>query len=238
MTQNDKSNDNVTNIADFLETTDAKESHEFLEKKVTDLRVKLRDYSANDTSIACADLLLELGNAELGVGAMENVWSHGKRAFEIYLSHEQWEQAVECCDLLYQTELPSSISALGHGVWLAVTFPISVQHTINMLNYIIDETPDNADGAALAAIVAHFVVDMRCDEEEKNNLRFITMNMIAKVAKRHSQVETQTGLDVWMEKLELRDPDVFLPRFSLVVGAIVGETWWYDRDELRAKIPE
>ena len=223
---------------DFLKATDAKESQEFLQKKVAELRLKLGKYPATDVSLACADLLLELANAELGISKMENVWSHAKRAFDIYLDSEQWEQAVECCDLLYQTELPSSISALGHGVWLAVTFPISVQHTINMLNYIINETQENADGAALAAIVAHFVVDMRCEGEEKENLRFITMNMVAKVAKRHSKVETQTGLDVWMEKLELLDPAVFLPRFSLVVGAIVGENWWYDKDQLRAKIPD
>jgi len=222
----------------FLNATDAKESQEFLDKKVSELRLKLGNYPATDVSLECADILVELANAELGISKMENVWSHAKRAFDIYLDNEQWEQAVECCDLLYQTELPSSISALGHGVWLAVTFPISVQHTINVLNYIINETPENADGAALAAIVAHFVVDMRCEGEEKENLRFITMNMIAKVAKRHSNVETQTGLDVWMEKLELLDPDVFLPRFSLVVGAIVGENWWYDRDELRTKIPD
>jgi len=224
--------------SDFIETSDAKESQEFLHQKVSELGAKLSNYSTNDTSIECADALVELANAELGIASMENVWSHAKRAFDIYLKQEAWEQAVECCDLLYQTELPSAISALGHGVWLAVTFPISVQHSINMLNYIINETPDNADGAALAAIVAHFIVDMRCEGEEKENLRFITMNMIAKVAKRHSNVETQTGLDVWMEKLELLDPEVFLPRFSLVVGAIAGETWWYDRDELRAKIPQ
>jgi len=236
MSTEDQSNPSA-NFSDFLETSDAKESQEFLHKKVSELGNQLAKFNSSDVSIECADILLELANAELGIASMENVWSHAKRAFEIYLNEEQWEQAVECCDLLYQTELPSSITALGHGVWLAVTFPISVQHTINMLNYIINETQDNADGAALAAIVAHFIVDMRCEKEEKENLRFITMNMISKVAKRHSNVETQTGLDVWMEKLELLDPDIFLPRFGLVVGAIVGENWWYDRDELRAKIP-
>ena len=63
--------------------------------------------------------------------------------------------------------------------------------------------------------------------------------MLAKVALRHSKVETQTGLDVWMDKLDLRDPDVFLPRMGMVVGAIVGEdNWWFDRAALKAKIPQ
>lgn len=220
-----------------LEASDATESREFLINQTKELTKKLESIT-EEGSIKRADVLLSLANAELGQNKMEAVWTHAKQAFEIYISHQSWEQAIEASDLLYQTELPSSISALGHGVWLAVTFPVSTQHTINLLNNIITETPDNSDGAALAAIVAHYVVDLRCEGKQKNDLQFITLNMLAKVAKRHSQVESQTGLDVWMAKLELTDPDIFLPRFSLVVGAIVGETWWYDRDELRQYIPQ
>jgi len=52
-------------------------------------------------------------------------------------------------------------------------------------------------------------------------------------------VVDQEGLSVWMERLELLDPDVFLPRLSLVLGAIVPvDDWWFDRDALREKIPQ
>jgi hypothetical protein len=220
-----------------LEISDAKESQEFLLQQSIKLTKKLEEVT-DEGSIKRADVLLSLANSELGRNKMDEAWTHAKQAFEIYINHQSWEEAVEACDLLYQTDLPSSITALGHGVWIAVTFPVSAQHTINLLNNIINETPDNSDGAALAAIVAHYVVDLRCEGKQKKDLQFITLNMLAKVAKRHSQVETQTGLDVWMAKLELSKPEVFLPRFSLVVGAIVGETWWFDRDDLRTKIPE
>ena len=186
-----------------------------------------------------ARVLLDLANAELGMTQMSDVWNHAKEAFDICIANEEWQIAIEACDLLYQTELPSSIVALGHGVWLSVTYPVEPEYTINMLNYVINETPDDADGAALAAVTAHFIVDHRTEGRKKEDLKVITGNMIAKVAERHSKVETQMGLDVWMDKLELRDPDVFLPRMGLVVGAIVGDgNWWFDRDELRAKIPD
>ncbi len=232
------SNENLsTQVEKSLQVSDAKESQEFLAQQMIDLTKKLEAVTETD-SIKRADVLLNLANSELGQNKMQECWSHAKQAFDIYIKHESWEEAVESCDLMYQTELPSSISALGHGVWLAVTFPVSAQHTINILNNIIVETPDNSDGAALAAIVAHYVVDLRCEGKQKQDLQFITLNLLGKVAKRHSQVESQVGLDVWMDKLELRNPDVFLPRFSLVISTIVGETWWFDRDDLRAKIPD
>ena len=223
----------------FIETSDAKESREFLAAKVTELTAELASLPSVVEPMARARVLLDLANAELGITQMSEVWNHAKAAFDICIAQEEWQLAVEACDLLYQTELPSSIIALGHGVWLSVTYPLEPEYSINMLNNVVNETSDDADGAALAAITAHFIVDRRSEGKKRDDLKVLTTNMLAKVALRHSKVETQTGLEVWMDKLELRDPDVFLPRMGMVVGAIVGDgNWWFDRDALRAKIPQ
>lgn len=224
-------------IQDYIGTSDAKESREFLAEKVTELTKKLAGLPSVIEPMERARVLLDLANAELGMTQMSEVWNHAKAAFDICIANEEWQLAVEACDLLYQTELPSAIIALGHGVWLSVTYPMEPEYSINMLNNVINETSDDADGAALAAITAHFIVDHRSEGKKQEGLKVLTSNMLAKVALRHSKVENQVGLDVWMDKLELRDPDVFLPRMSLVVGAIVGDgNWWFDRDALRAKI--
>ncbi len=224
-------------IQDYIGTSDAKESREFLAEKVTELSEKLAGLPSVIEPMERARVLLDLANAELGMTQMSEVWNHAKAAFDICIANEEWQLAVEACDLLYQTELPSAIIALGHGVWLSVTYPMEPEYSINMLNNVINETSDDADGAALAAITAHFIVDHRSEGKKQEDLKVLTSNMLAKVALRHSKVENQVGLDVWMDKLELRDPDVFLPRMSLVVGAIVGDgNWWFDRDALRAKI--
>ncbi len=222
---------------DFIETSDAKESREFLAAKVTELTEKLDNLPSVVAPMERARALLDLANAELGMTQMSDVWNHAKAAFDICIAHEEWQLAVEACDLLYQTELPSSITALGHGVWLSVTYPLEPEYSINMLNYIINETTDDADGAALAAITAHFIVDQRSAGKKRDDLKVLTTNMLAKVALRHSKVETQVGLDVWMDKMDLRDPDVFLPRMGMVVGAIIGDgNWWFDKAELQKKL--
>jgi len=223
----------------FIETSDAKESREFLADKVAELNTQLDALPAVVEPMQRARLLLDLANAELGITQMSDVWNHAKAAFDVCIAHEQWQLAIEACDMLYQTELPSSIVALGHGVWLSVTYPVEPEYSINMLNNVINETTDDADGAALAAITAHFIVDQRTKGKKRDDLKVLTSNMLAKVALRHSKVETQLGLDVWMDKLELREPDVFLPRMSMVVGAIVGDSnWWFDREQLKRKIAQ
>ncbi len=221
----------------YIDTSDAKESREFLAEKVAELIQKLETLPAVVEPMQRAKLLLDLANAQLGMTQMSDVWNHAKAAFDICVAHEEWQLAIEACDLLYQTEQPSSIVALGHGVWLSVTYPVEPEYSINMLNNVINETTDDADGAALAAITAHFIVDQRTEGKKCKDLKVLTRNMLAKVAQRHSQVETQVGLDVWMDKLQLREPDIFLPRMSMVVGAIVGDgNWWFDREDLKSKI--
>ena len=138
--------------------------------------------------------------------------------------------------MLYQTEQPDSIAALGMGVWLAVSFPVDPELTLAMLLHVVDETPNNSDGAALAAVAARYVIDLRANDELHASQAFLADNLIARVAERHSNVRDQTALNKWMDRLELRDPLVFLPRLGQVVDAIVEDKWWFDRDQLRKKL--
>jgi hypothetical protein len=193
---------------------------------------------ANAEPLDRARLQLDVAEALVGMNRADESWEKARSALDTFIELEQWQDAVECCDVLYQSAQPASLVALAHGVWLSVTYPVDPQLTVNMLGYVIDETPAKADGAAVAATVAHYVADVRAAEDQHKSLTFLTKQMLANVAKGHSGVEDQEALNAWMERLELLDPDVFLPRLSLILGAIVpADEWWFDRDALREKIP-
>lgn len=199
-------------------------------------------YDALDDNAAALDrarLQLDIAEALIGVGRADESWDKARTALDTFIEMEQWQEAVESCDVLYQSGQPASLVALAHGVWLSVTYPVDPQLTVNMLGYIVDETPATADGAAVAAITAHYIADGRAEGEQHGSLTFLTKQMLGNVAKGHSGVEDQEALNAWMERLELLNPDVFLPRLSLVLGAIIPtDSWWFDRDALREKIPQ
>jgi len=168
----------------------------------------------------------------------KEAWDIARDAFVAAMQQESWQDAVEACDVLYQAEQADSIAVLGMGIWLAVTFPVDPEVTAAMLIHLVDETPDNADGAAVAAITARYVVDLRAADDQHENLGFLVNNLIAMVAQRHSNVQDQGALDRWLDRLQLRDPQVFLPRLAQVLDAIVGDRWWFDRDVLRTRLPD
>ena len=205
------------------------------------LEKKQAAYDALEASAAPVDrarLQLDVAEALIGMGRADESWEKARSALDTFIELELWQDAVECCDVLYQSAQPASLVALAHGVWLSVSYPVDPTLTVNMLSYVIDETPAKADGAAIAAITAHYIADLRAADDKHKSLTFLTKQMLANVAKGHSGVDDQEGLSAWMERLELLDPDVFLPRLSLVLGAIVPpEQWWFDRDALREKIP-
>jgi hypothetical protein len=123
-------------------------------------------------------------------------------------------------------------------VWLAVTFPINPEITVEMLRLIVDETPDDADGAAVAAATAHYIADLRAEDgKRRENLLFYAGQMLSNVARRHSQVDSQADFEAWMKRLELDDPERFLVRLRNVVDVLVQDEWWIDRDRLREHLP-
>lgn len=223
----------------LIESTDPAQSMEYVEKYLQEKQQALSDLSDSADAQDRANLQLDIAEALVGLKRGDDAWVGAREALDVFLQGEDWESAVKCCDVLYQSGQPASLMALGQGVWLAVTFPVDPQLSVNMLSYIIDETPAKADGAAVAAISAHYIADMRAEGKARDSLTFLTKEMVANVARAHSDVEDQEGMSAWMEKLALHDPDVFLPRLSMVIGAIVPtDQWWFDRDEVRSKIPE
>ena len=209
-----------------------------------DLRRRLAEKLQELNTLAAARSLqrarLQMDIAEL-LNALERkkeAWDIAREAFRISLQQESWQDAVEACDVLFQARQEDSMAVLGMGIWLAVAFPVDPELTVAMLIHLVDETPDASATGALAAIVARYVVDLRADDDQHESHSFLVDNLIAMVAKRHGQVRSQEELDRWLDRLELRDPQVFLPRLSQEVDSIVNGKWWFDRDELRGRMPD
>ena len=140
---------------------------------------------------------------------------------------------------MYQSEQEDAIKAMIHGIWLAVSFPVNPEVSVALLDHLVDETPPNADGAAVAAVTAHYLVGLRATDEAFENLDFYTTRLLSSVAEKHSKITTQDMMDEWMEKMQLKDPAVFLPRLGMVLNAVVPmDEWWFDRDALRAQFPQ
>lgn len=175
-----------------------------------------------------------LVNLEQGAEA----WTLGREAFDLFTNQELWERAVETCDVLFQAEQPGSLAALGHGVWLAVTFPIDPEITIATLQHVVEETPDDSDGAAVAAATAVYVVGLRCEGKTYNDLHFFATQMLGTVARRHSDVVDQEAFDGWVARLELDQPDRFLVRLRNIVDVLVQDDWWIDREAIHTRLPD
>lgn len=227
----------VKKIDTAIKAIDQKASVEEIQQTLLQARKHLRALPDDADPVETAHALLDVAEPLLALGAGEEAWTHAREAFSVFVNYEQWQDAVETADVLYQCGQPGSIAALGQGIWLGVTYPVRAQSTVTLLDAVIDETPDDSDGAAVAAMAAHYIAGLRTEGEEKDSLTFFTTQMIARVAKRHRGIEDQQTLDVWIEMLQLNDVPELLKKLAIVVDAMVGDTWWFDRDELRAKLP-
>ena len=133
-----------------------------LEKHLQEKMLELNSVK-NVTPLAFARMQLDIAEILVALERKPEAWSLAREAFNVALKNESWQDAVEACNVLYQAEQADSIAVLGMGVWLAVSFPVDPELTLAMLLHIVDETPNNSDGAALAAVTARYVIDLRAE---------------------------------------------------------------------------
>jgi len=209
-----------------------------LETHLSEIKQQLSQLPEGAPPLQRAALLLEIARTLQTLERGEEAWPQGRTAFDIFAEHRAWEQAAETCDCLYQCDQPDSLVALGNGIWLGVTFPIDPEVSVHLLSHVVDDTPDDADGAAVAAATAAFLADLRTPEgPERDRLVFFANQLLGKVARRHSNVDNQEQFAFWVQKLELDDPDKFLVRLRNVVDVLAQDDWWVDREAVQLDLP-
>ena len=191
----------------------------------------------NCDALEKARLKLDIAECYLGLDQPEDAHSWADEIFQTFIQHSEWQLAVDCCDIIYNCNQKDSLVALGNGIWLAVTFPIDPNTSIQMLHHIVDETPDDSDGAAVAAMLAHYLAETRSNEQEYKNLTFLTNQIIAQVAKRHRGISDADAIQTWIKMYELDDIQKLLAKMAVILDTIVVGNWWYDRDKIRQQIP-
>jgi hypothetical protein len=216
---------------------DARESTGMLKRLVSDLRGQLAELSPDVETLRRADLLLQFGRALVRLENRPEAWTAAREALDLYLAEQAWEGAAQACDILFLCDQPLSLAALGQGVWLAVTYPVDPELSVALLQHMVDETPPDADGAAVAAVTAYYLVDLRAREPQREHLLIYANQVLATVARRHSGVEGQEDFNRWIEDMELNNPALFLPRLRNIVDVLVQDDWWFDREALQAALP-
>ncbi len=225
-------------LSDNILEPDEKNAQQ-MQQELTSLQKKLEEFPDSGDELIRRRLQLDIASLLVAMERKNEAWEIARPLFDAFVAMAAWQDAVETCDVLYAADQEDSIIALANGVWLAVTFPVDPTLSVNMLDHVIEETPAESDGGAVAAATAHYLAELRAsDDKQRESLSFLTGNLLAGVAYRHSGYKDREMIDMWVERLELNQPDKFLPRMGMILDIIAGEKWWLDRDALRGNLPE
>lgn len=209
---------------------------QLLEQRVTEYERKLAALPANAITERI-DTQIEMGHALVDLQRGTQAFDVGRDAFDAAAKLEDWQRAVMACAVMFNADTEDSLVALGQGIWLAVTFPVDPELTVAMLQNVVDETPPESDGAAVAVAVALYITDLRAKDKQREDLMFFCNGLMGNVARRHGNVTTQDQFNYWFNKLELGDPQKFLPRLRNIIDVMVQSNWWVDREAIWAKLP-
>lgn len=225
-----------TGLSDTIVSQSTITASETAEARLTALENRIKTTNLAGSELSQANL--EKTRLLTEIDHKPKAWKLARATFDTYMKERNYEGAVDACDALFLTEQEESLAALGMGVWLGVTFPVNPDLSVVMLQHVIDETPDDADGAAIAAATAHYIADMRSQGTQRDKLMFFTNQMLGNVARRHSEIENQEQFSLWVNKMELDDPAKFLIRLRNIIDVLVQKNWWFDWKQLQMEIPD
>lgn len=220
---------------DIEDSTELEDIREQWQQELTALRQQLVDLPATADPAERARLALEVADRRVRLGD-PGAWHDARPLFDQFLAARDWQRLAETCDLLFRADQALSNVALGHGVWVAVTFPIDPVVTVVLLQHLVDASPTDSNSAAVAATVAHYIAAIRGQGREGDELIDFTEQLLLLVAGNQG-IAGQQEFGGWMHHNGLKEPAEFLPRLGEAVDNLVGGDWWFDRDQLRALIP-
>ncbi len=164
----------------------------------------------------------------------QEAWDNAFEAFTLAEQHQLWEAAVEACNTLFLTQGPDALVALGHALWLGITFPVNPELTVAVLQHLVDESPNESDTKAVAATVAHYIAETRSGKD--SDLTFFTNQLLASVADNHSHISDQGSFNVWHKAMGLDNPDTFLPKLSGAIDQLIANKWWVDKQKIYTQL--
>ena len=222
---------------DIEDSSELEDISEQWQKDLVEYRQQLADLPADAGAHDRAVIELEIADRQARLGQGAEAWETARRLFDVFVEQEDWNRLVESCDVLFRAEHKDSNIALGHGVWVGVTFPIDPVITVVMLQHLVDASSPDSNTAAVAATVAHYIAAIRGgDGKEGEDLIDFTEQLLLLVAGGQG-ISGQEDFGGWMFHNGLKEPEEFIPRLGEGVANLVGDHWWFDRDELRKHIP-
>jgi len=222
---------------DIEDSTELQDTREEWLKDLTGLRQQLADLGAAAPASERAQIELEIADRHARLGQGVEAWELARPLFDHFLAAHDWARLAESCDILFRADQTDSIVALGHGIWIGVTFPIDPVITVVMMQHLVDSSPVDSNAAAVAATVAHYIAAVRGgDDRDGEDLIDFTEQLLLLVAGNQG-ISGQEEFGGWMFHNGLKEPEEFIPRLGKAVDNLVGDNWWLERDVLRKHIP-
>ena len=113
------SNDLIDQIISGSDERQTRASMENHLREIEQNLAQLPASSANQRQM----LVLEKATVLVELGDKLQAWKLARAGFDYFLETEQWQSAVEACELVYRCDCEDSIPALGMACWLAITYP-------------------------------------------------------------------------------------------------------------------
>ncbi|WP_130469975.1 hypothetical protein [Candidatus Magnetaquicoccus inordinatus] len=164
----------------------------------------------------------------------EEEWRLNKAAIARLSRNGQWSEVLEILTALSKKQKTHEIyKALAQRVWVALKSDVPVTDVVLALFHLLNTLGPRHEIAGPIVALAHLMAKHRTPEHPDAALAQAQSQQMFSLVLDAVGIVGDEAFAKWVEHHHLDDPNHYIPIVLRSLEIMVGDDWWFDRDDLQ-----
>ncbi|MBF0449038.1 MAG: hypothetical protein HQL67_12645 [Magnetococcales bacterium] len=167
----------------------------------------------------------------------EEEWKLNKAAITRFASDRNWPEVLKLLTFLSTKRNNNEVyKVLAMRVWVCLKSDTPVTEVVLGLFQLLNTLSPKHEMAGHIAALANLMARNRTPDHEDRELAIGQAQQMLSMVCEFQGISGEEEFDKWIEENQFNDPNHYVPVVMDALDMMVGEDWWFDRDDLQSEM--
>ncbi|MBF0194180.1 MAG: hypothetical protein HQL71_06455 [Magnetococcales bacterium] len=162
-----------------------------------------------------------------------------KAAVSRFAADSNWPEAIKVLKMLSTKHRNKDVyKAIAMRAWICLKSDAGVDEVVLSLFNLLNTLGAKHEVAGPIAALAHLMAKNRTPEHEDRYLAMGQAQQMFNMICDYNKIVGEDAFNKWVETNNLDDPNHYIPIVMNCLDIMVGDDWWFDREQLQNEMEE
>ncbi|MBF0381120.1 MAG: hypothetical protein HQL69_08880 [Magnetococcales bacterium] len=166
-------------------------------------------------------------------------WKLNKAAITRFAKDSNWPEALKILKMLSTKHRNKEVyKALAMRVWICLKSDAPGYEVVLSLFHLLNTLTAKHEVAGPIAALAHLMAKTRTPDHEDRDLAMGQSQQMFNMICEYHKIIGEEAFHKWVAGNKLDDPNHYIPIVMNCLDIMVGDDWWFDREQLQKEMEE